>query len=78
MSVHRTWTEADNVTLRSLAGKIPAKEIAAQLDRSIGATIVQASKLKVSLSMRRRARSVADPGPAGFGAIITTELERTV
>ncbi len=75
---NRAWTEADNVRLKSLAGKIPAKDIAAQLERSVGATIVQASKLKASLSMRRRVRSVADPGPAGFGEIITADVERTV
>ena len=40
---NRPWTNADNVKLRSLAGKIPTKEIAAQLGRSMGATVVQAS-----------------------------------
>jgi len=69
---NRPWTNADNVKLRSLAGKIPTKEIAAQLGRSLGATVVQASKLKLSLNRRQHTKVVNDPGAAGFGASITS------
>jgi hypothetical protein len=51
----RPWTEEDNTKLKSLAGKMPTARIAAELGRSPGATVVQASKLKVSLSRRRHA-----------------------
>jgi hypothetical protein len=66
----RSWTEADNAKLKSLAGKLRPAEIAAELGRSAGATVLQASKLKVSLSTRRKRRKTAgfkmDPGPAGW------------
>jgi hypothetical protein len=66
----RSWTEADNAKLKSLAGKLRPAEIAAELGRSAGATVLQASKLKVSLSTRRRRRKTAgfemDPGPADW------------
>lgn len=48
----RSWTEADNAKLKSLAGKLPPAEIAAELGRSAGATVAQASKLKVSLKTK--------------------------
>jgi hypothetical protein len=48
----RSWTEADNAKLKSLAGKLPPAEIAAELGRSAGATVTQASKLKVSLKTK--------------------------
>lgn len=38
----------------SLAGTMPPAEVAAKLERTIGATVVQASKLKVSLAYNRR------------------------
>jgi hypothetical protein len=67
----RRWTADDIVKLRNLAQKHPAAAIAAQLGRSIGATAVQAHKLKLSLKMLRQtneepALSGVDPGPAGF------------
>ena len=55
----RPWTEEDNTTLKSLAGKMPTARIAAELGRSPGATVVQASKLKVSLRTRRHTRRLA-------------------
>jgi hypothetical protein len=55
----RSWTEADNAKLKSLAGKLRPAEIAAELGRSAGATVLQASKLKVSLSSRRKRRKTA-------------------
>ncbi len=54
----RVWTEDDVAKLKSLAGQIPRKEIAAQLGRTVGTTAVDASKLKLSLrrqSINRRA-----------------------
>ena len=48
----RPWTEAEIAKLKSMAGKLPTKEIAAELGRSQGATMVEASKLKISLRMR--------------------------
>lgn len=66
---HNAWTEVDNAKLRSLAGKFPVNEVAARLARSTGATVMQASKLKVSLRMRRHTRRPANPmdvGPAGL------------
>ena len=48
----RPWSEDDIAKLKSMAGRLPAKEIAAELGRSPGATVVEASKLKISLSMR--------------------------
>ena len=53
----RPWTEEDNVKLRSLAGTKKAHAVAKDLERTLGALIMQASKLKVSLS-RRRFRSL--------------------
>ena len=43
------WTEDDIAKLKRLAGKVPAKDIAAALGRSRAATVVQASKLRLSL-----------------------------
>jgi hypothetical protein len=48
----RPWSEDDIAKLKSMAGKFPTKEIAAELGRSVGATVVEASKLKVSLRTR--------------------------
>jgi hypothetical protein len=50
----RGWTENDIAKLKSLAGKLPVKDIAAELGRSSGATILAAHKLALSL---RRSRS---------------------
>lgn len=76
---HNPWTEADNIKLKNLAGSVPTKEIAACLGRSMGATVVQASKLKLSLSMRRKtetSRSFSiDPGPSGL-ELDAAELEK--
>ena len=50
----RAWTENDIAKLKGLAGKLPVKDIAAELGRSPGATILEAHKLGLSL---RRSRS---------------------
>ena len=62
------WTDDDNAKLRSLAGTVPSREVAAHLGRSVGATVVQASKLKLPLRVRRhteRPVSPANSEPAG-------------
>jgi hypothetical protein len=54
----RAWTEDDIAKLKTMAGKIPAHLIAAKLGRTLGATYVEASKLGLSLRIRRPSRSV--------------------
>ena len=49
---NRPWSEDDIAKLKSLAGRRTAKEIAAELGRTAGATFVEASKLKISLKTR--------------------------
>jgi hypothetical protein len=43
----RAWTKEDDARIKDLAGKVSLKEIARQLNRSEGATRVQAWKLGV-------------------------------
>lgn len=52
----RAWTEYEIVQLKSMAGKLPLYEMAAQLGRTRGATAVEASKLKLSLRFNRTIR----------------------
>jgi hypothetical protein len=52
MAGGRTWSEEDIAKLRSMAGRRPAKDIAAALGRTVEATVVTASKLKLSLRTR--------------------------
>ena len=54
------WTEDDNAKLKSLAGTKSSAEVAAELGRTEGAVVMQASKLKVSLAYKsqRRARFI--------------------
>ena len=58
----REWTSDDIAKLKSLAGKVPAQEIATELGRSLGATAVEASKLKVSLRVPRTSGSAGTIG----------------
>jgi hypothetical protein len=48
----RRWSEDDIANLKSMAGKRPAKEIAAELGRSFTAIMAEASKRKISLRVR--------------------------
>jgi hypothetical protein len=50
------WTAEDIEKLKSMAGKMPVREIAARLGRTQGATAVEASKLGISLRRPRRER----------------------
>ena len=56
----RVWTEDDIAQLKSMAGKLSLRDIAAELGRTPAATAVEASKLKLSLSTR----AIARVGPA--------------
>jgi hypothetical protein len=47
----RAWTPEDLATLRALAGKVPATEIAARLGRSGGAVRLKAKLRGVSLEL---------------------------
>jgi hypothetical protein len=57
----RAWTEDDVAKLKTLAGKIPLSQIAAELGRTVGATAAQASKRGIPLRTRGvRAEANAD------------------
>jgi len=45
----RIWTEDDRAKLKSMAGKVPVWQIAAELHRSAGATAAEACKMGLSL-----------------------------
>ena len=45
----RVWTEDDIAKLKSMAGRLTLKDIAAELGRSKGATAVVVSKHKIPL-----------------------------
>ena len=46
---HRRWSEEEISKLKSMAGKMPVGQIAAELGRTEGALFVEASRLKLSL-----------------------------
>jgi hypothetical protein len=65
----RRWSADDMAKLQSMAGKYPAKHIAAELGRGLSATMVKAHQLRISLRMKshREGRAASpDPGAAGF------------
>jgi hypothetical protein len=62
----RDWTDDDVAKLKAMAQKFPTAKIAADLGRSIGATIVKAYELKLSLRAKPGGNSTCDPGPAGM------------
>ena len=57
----RDWTDDDVARLKAMAQKFPTAKIARDLGRSIGATIVKAHQLKLSLRIKP-----GNPGPAGM------------
>ena len=63
----RTWKADDIAKLKAMAGKEPGARIAAELGRTLGAVAVEASKLGLSLRIKRRSRSTntADGATAG-------------
>jgi hypothetical protein len=65
----RRWSDDDVAKLQSMAGKYPAKHIAAELGRGLSATMVKAHQLRISLRMKPHLEGGAaslDPGAAGF------------
>jgi hypothetical protein len=50
----RSWNENDVAKLKSMAGRLTARDIAAEMGRSPGAVQVEASKLGISLRTRPR------------------------
>ena len=52
MTIGRPWSEDDLAKLKRMAGRRPTKEIAAELGRSVEATVAVASRLKLSLRTR--------------------------
>ena len=68
MAGGRTWSEEDIAKLKSMAGRRPNKDIAVVLGRSVAATVVIASKLKLSLRTRFHfGRTVSGKVPSRFG-----------
>jgi hypothetical protein len=69
MNMYKRWSDHDIVKLRGLAGKLPAAKIATQIGRSVGATMIKAHQLKLSLNTRRKNDPPSqnlDAGPAGM------------
>jgi hypothetical protein len=52
----RAWTEEDVAKLETMAGKIPLRQIAAELGRTAAATAVQASKQRRDVRAKTNAR----------------------
>jgi len=48
----RPWSEDEIAKLKSMAGRFSSGQIATELGRTPGAIMVEASKLKISLSTR--------------------------
>ena len=68
---NRRWNEDDVAKLKAMAGKEPGERIAAELGRTLGATAVQASKLGLSLRIRRPSRNAkADKDGASAGRVL--------
>ena len=57
MAKRQPWTEYDNAKLKLLAGTKSLADVAAELGRTEGAVVVQASKLKVSLAYKNNRRA---------------------
>ena len=56
------WTDEDIAKIKSLAGKVPAKDIARELGRTRGSLAVQASKLKIPLRYNRYGSAGVEKG----------------
>ncbi len=66
---YRPWTDGDIATLRRLAPKYPASEVAAKLRRRLLDTNLKARELRIPLRNNSRwasGDSNLDPGPAGM------------
>jgi hypothetical protein len=64
----RPWSDEDVSKLTAMAGRYTSIEIARVLGRSLGATILRAHQLRISLRTRpkRTGLPAVDPGPAGM------------
>jgi hypothetical protein len=60
----RKWTDYDISKLKSLASKLPVRDIAAELGRSPGAIILKSHQLRLSLRCPRAEQHAAEV-PAG-------------
>ena len=57
MAKRQLWTEYDNAKLKRLAGTKSLADLAAELGRTEGAVIMQASKLKISMAYKKSRRA---------------------
>ena len=64
----RRWSEEDIAKLKSMAQNYPTATIAAELGRSVPATVFKAHGLKVSLKVVRLKRPVTEPERVGEGS----------
>ena len=64
MAKRQPWTEYDNAKLKLLAGTKSLADVAAELGRTEGAVVMQASKLKVSLAYKQRRATLIYPQSA--------------
>lgn len=62
---NRVWTEEDISKLKGLATKLPLKDIAAELGRSPGATVLKAHQLRISLRCPRAEQHTAEVSTGG-------------
>jgi hypothetical protein len=46
------WSDEDIAKLKSLAGRLPARDIADRMGRSLGAVVTVAARMKLSLRTR--------------------------
>ncbi len=58
---YRRWTADDIADLKNMAQQQPTADIAAQLSRSLPATIFKAHKVRVSLRVRGHSREEPHP-----------------
>jgi len=66
---YKRWTDDDVATLRRLASRCSASEIALELGRRLLDTNLKAHELRISLKInsgRKSGDSNQDPGPAGM------------
>ena len=58
------WTAKDVLTLQAMARKYPPEQIAAELGRSVTATLVKAYDLRIAL--KRSSASQPEPNPVAM------------
>jgi hypothetical protein len=65
MTLGRPWSEEDIAKLKRMAGRRPARDITIELGRSVEATVVVASRLKLSLRTRFQTNLASVPNRFG-------------